>query len=61
MDAADEVKTLGVYVTRFTSVAASLGSSSNVTSSGTNLFEQMRTSLHDHSGRATALATVLER
>lgn len=33
----EEVKSLGVYATTFTSVAASFGSSSNATSSGINL------------------------
>lgn len=34
---AEEVNSLGVYAVRLTSVAASLGSSSNVTPSGTKL------------------------
>lgn len=33
----EELKSLGVYATTLTSVAASFGSSSNVTSSGINL------------------------
>lgn len=33
----EEVKSLGVYAAAFTSVATSLGSSSNVTSSGMKL------------------------
>lgn len=38
VEVADEVNRLGVYADRFTSVVRSLGSSSNLTSSGINLF-----------------------
>ena len=37
---ADELNSLGVYANRFTSVATSLGSSANVTSSGINLSQK---------------------
>lgn len=47
----EEVKSLGVYATTFTSVAASFGSSSNATSSGINL---MRT---NESGYQETLTT----